>query len=160
MSPAGFWPDWWPDWFGQSYREPQRPVQSPYERAEALFMSRLTERQRADYRKSRKIVVRGNRRGIYELRCSGYSGNVRRLRAERRGWLRRKTGRYRYGFRLCAYPCGASSLPEPDVWLAQLLAIRCQEWKFRAIGGLFGVEAVIMIAVILVITGISIWASV
>lgn len=81
--------------------------------AEDLLLQCLTPEQRALYQRSKMFVVKGGKSGHdYEIDCSYASRNIKRSD----------------GRRFCAHP--PLDVPASDIFLAQKLAIECNEEHF------------------------------
>lgn len=95
-------------------------------RAVELLLSLLSPEQRASYERDRSFTVIGSAGGIYRIR-PGVMGNV--------DWIDpANSGREIAGV-LCAHPqlwTSDGSLPDPDVALAQMLALTTDEADFVA----------------------------
>jgi hypothetical protein len=89
-------------------------------RATALLLSVLPEDQKEPYRLTGVFEIIGSRGGRYRIR-RGVAGNI--------DWLDEHGNR---GGSLCCHPPmhGANWVPTPDVMLAQMLALQCDEADF------------------------------
>jgi hypothetical protein len=99
-----------------------------HETALELFLSLLTEEQRADWAQDESCTVRGSEGGLYEIRSGGVHGNISQIDE--------------HGCRLatlCVAPRMYEDdryrtvLPTPDGWVGQLLAIRHNEGELKRV---------------------------
>lgn len=107
-------------------QERQQLAAEANERALELFLMLLTAEQRVQWHEEEAVTVRGSEGGLYEIRSGGVHGNITQIDE--------------HGCRLatlCVAPrmydyeegdrSGRYSLPTPDGWVGQLLAIRHNE---------------------------------
>lgn len=99
----------------QQHRFEERRIASV--RARTLLESFLTDEQKTELERHGRFFVRGSRGRRYCIRANGQSGNVDLLAEDRS-----VVGRF------CAHPRGY--LPDPDAWLAQMLALQDDEDEF------------------------------
>jgi len=95
-------------------------------RATALLLSLLSPEQRASYERDRTFMVIGSAGGIYRIR-PGAMGNV--------DWIDPASSGREVAGVLCAHPqlwTPDGTLPDPDVALAQMLALTTDEAGFIA----------------------------
>jgi hypothetical protein len=104
-----------------------------YSTAERLLLSYLNPVQARDYRERRRFGVTGSNGGCYIINCNGISGNV--IQVHPGGRKLRGDSQACEVMRCCAYPDPTEDgpLPSPDIWLAQMLEIRCSELNFLKI---------------------------
>jgi hypothetical protein len=102
----------------RDYEEYERGRQAAHDRAETLLISLLNETQRRTYEEHEWFEVVGSAGNLYRIH-RGNSGNIH--------WL--QDGEV--AGRLCAHPSfNHGYLPDPDVALAQMLALRTDEPGF------------------------------
>jgi hypothetical protein len=87
-------------------------------RALEMFLGLLSEAQRAEHDRFRYIHVRGSRGRLYRIDCRGQAGNVY--------WVDRVGGPDLAS--MCCHP--GISVPNPDAWAAQKLALETDEDAF------------------------------
>ena len=101
--------------------------------AERLLLSRLNSVQKRDYRAKQRFGVVGSNGGCYIVRCDPGRVNFNVIQIHAGGG---QICTLREGLcsvaEYCARPKPISGqlLPLPDIWLAQMLELRCRELEF------------------------------
>lgn len=93
------------------------------ERSEQVLLRWLSPEQQADYQATRSFEVAGSDGGRWQIVCEGQTGNVRALDAD---------GVWTHAF--CGHP---RSLPDPEAWLAQAMAVAHDAPGFVAAANLY-----------------------
>lgn len=107
-----------------------------WNRAERLLLSRLNSAQKRDYRAKQSFGVVGSNGGCYIVRCDPGRVNFNVIQIHAGGG---QICTLREGLcsvaEYCARPKPISGqlLPLPDIWLAQMLELRCRELEFLRI---------------------------
>ena len=125
----------------RTYEMAQRFLSQPVHRdawktAERLLLSRLNSAQKRDYRTKQRFGVIGSNGGCYIVRCEPGRVNFNVIQIHPGGGqiCTLKEGLCSVA-EYCARPKPISGqlLPLPDIWLAQMLELRCREPDFLRI---------------------------